>query len=68
MLTIRGRYKVPIKAQKERSLMIKGSLLFIGGVVAGVLGVYAAKKGWYSKSFAWLAAKSKSLEVAVRAA
>lgn len=48
--------------------MIKGSLLFIGGVVTGVLGVYAAKKGWYSRTFAWLAAKSKAMEVAVRAA
>jgi hypothetical protein len=48
--------------------MIKGTLLFIGGMAAGVLGCYAAKKGWYSRTFAWLAAKSKVLEVAVRAA
>jgi hypothetical membrane protein len=56
-----------IRHRKEIS-MIKGSLLFIGGMFAGVMGVYAAKKGWYSTSFAYMAAKSKQLEAAVRQA
>lgn len=48
--------------------MLKGTLLFVGGVFAGVLGCYAAKKGWYSTSFKWMTDKSKQLEIAVRKA
>jgi hypothetical protein len=48
--------------------MLKGTLLFVGGVFAGVLGVYAAKKGWYSTSFKFMAEQSKKLEIAVRQA
>lgn len=48
--------------------MLKGTLLFVGGVVAGVFGCYAAKKGWYSTTFKYMSDKCKLVEIAVRRA